>query len=738
MTDIPVLTISKFQDDAVLMRKVMRGPATGADSQVPIDDQTVSTVARAVRAIEQSAGYSWNWSIPFVSFLNTPPDDPDPAERYLIGSAPTDDWVGKANQGAAWTGAEWSFSGAPALAQAAVVGVDPYVYKLLGWFEDDRMRYGTPRRIAYFEQRVGGMFGRGMLEVEVPEARPGGGGTMDQPIIAAAAKDDLVIKVGATDNLTDGCTIVVLHEDGFYTPYFVKQIGEDGFLSIDPPLRMAVTANVSRMERLWFNRAHPGKYYFRYCVQQIFHGREIDLAFPDKDRTWAAKFDDTRALNVLMPNGGAVVTYIDAENVSEGDVKKPSRAPSGRTAFVDVAVGWAAPGDGDGDGAQFLPLHVSRGGNHVLWFEARFASMAPLWRAQLFNADTDQLIAAMTIGGGQGRTSSQPFRLPFHTRDAANVYLRITGTGFIDASNFTMGRAGVFGAPENNGLVISKRDASILLFMDSWGAGAEELTPEREMWLRQAQKELPLATIVDASHGGDTDQDGLARLAAALDGRAYDYVITNFGENDVYRPAFEDWPASIDASLAAAWQIDQMIQQHGARHIVVGCPALAQIDEEVAWATEWLLNDHARDFENALIGRACRAENNWRGAMVTTLTPSTSGSITLDGAHNKITFEVTDGVCSFRAGPLSVSAVTGGPPTGNIRLKLPAVAAGGGAFTVWTTGLSADQTFLGRIEDGSDLATIFRKNGAAVADTSADYVQNGTDFYVEGKYRVAD
>lgn len=53
------------------------------------------------------------WHDPVIDTLNTPPGSPVLGDRYLIGTAPTGDWVGFPDYITEWNGASWDFFGPP-------------------------------------------------------------------------------------------------------------------------------------------------------------------------------------------------------------------------------------------------------------------------------------------------------------------------------------------------------------------------------------------------------------------------------------------------------------------------------------------------------------------------------------------------------------------------------------------------------------------------------------------------
>ena len=50
------------------------------------------------------------WQQPVTSTLNTPPGGPTEGNRYLVGTSPTDAWVGHAGNIATYNGTTWDFA----------------------------------------------------------------------------------------------------------------------------------------------------------------------------------------------------------------------------------------------------------------------------------------------------------------------------------------------------------------------------------------------------------------------------------------------------------------------------------------------------------------------------------------------------------------------------------------------------------------------------------------------------
>lgn len=431
-------------------------------------------------------------------------------------------------------------------------------------------------RPAYLEQFISGFFGRGMLDGETINI------VTEQAIAAsAAAGSSTVVATDATNFLVGGC-VSILHDNGVYGTYFVAA-KSGNTLTIRPGLRYAVTTT-SRIERTWFNRAHPGKFYMRELAQRIARSTELDAAMPDGRRMIFTTFTSATAVeDRLVAVGGATISYFAASNLgSSGDTTTPVRFAISRTALVAYS--------GTGQGAETPLFAVPRDGNYVAKIIFASPSSVPTYRVEVIT-DTGAVLASYTIPGGQDQSIHQVYTVPFAARSAAFAKVRITCTANA-SSPFYVDEIDVFEAPVATGRIISKRQARIVCLGDSWVAGDLGGSLQREPITQQLAIELPDAKIINAGVGGQKIWEQLARFDTDVTPHRPDYVVVSTGTNECYNPASAIFdPNSLDFFIAQWRLMISKIVSIGARPIIIGVPALAETDGAFS---SWLLNDRAR------------------------------------------------------------------------------------------------------------------------------------------------
>lgn len=52
---------------------------------------------------------TFSWQRPVIATQNTPPGTPSKGDRYIVGTSPTGDWAGHANNIAWYDGSQWKF-----------------------------------------------------------------------------------------------------------------------------------------------------------------------------------------------------------------------------------------------------------------------------------------------------------------------------------------------------------------------------------------------------------------------------------------------------------------------------------------------------------------------------------------------------------------------------------------------------------------------------------------------------
>ncbi len=92
-----------------LSNVVMTGLANGVNAADAVNKWQLDTQALGMI-----------WLPPVINILNTPPEAPNSGDRYIVGTSPTDAWVGHGNAIAVWGGASWSYT-APTTGNSAWV-----------------------------------------------------------------------------------------------------------------------------------------------------------------------------------------------------------------------------------------------------------------------------------------------------------------------------------------------------------------------------------------------------------------------------------------------------------------------------------------------------------------------------------------------------------------------------------------------------------------------------------------
>lgn len=126
-------------------------------------------------------------------------------------------------------------------------------------------------RPAFIEQHISGFFGRGMLASEVNNL------VTEQSVTGNFSLGATTLGIPNSANFTVGSTVTVKHDNGMYRTYFVDSKSANN-IGIRPALRYPCTAAKAKIERTWFNRAHPGKFYMRELAQRVAYSTEFDAA----------------------------------------------------------------------------------------------------------------------------------------------------------------------------------------------------------------------------------------------------------------------------------------------------------------------------------------------------------------------------------------------------------------------------------------------------------------------------
>lgn len=428
----------------------------------------------------------------------------------------------------------------------------------------DKPSAGAP---AYLEQHLSGLFGRGMLTAEPVNV------VTEQAITEHADAGQSVIRVASSGAFVPGGTLVIQHPSGDYWPHFVLAVSGDG-VSITPPLREAVAVG-SRVERLWFNRAHPGKFYIRYLAQRVARATELESAPPAR----RVAYIDCSQHSDLAAVGGAALSFFESSNVgNSGTLATPVRFTSGTSAYVDLA--------GAGAGIATVARAVNGFARAVVAVVMFSDAAAPI---NVEARDGDGRLLASTLVMGHGHL--QIARLAVDLRNARAVTVRLLATAA--GGTLVLNHVDIYAAPELAGSVIANKTGTIVCLGDSWVAGDLVTTPEREPITVQLSRELPNATVINAGVGGNDVYNLLARFDVDVAPHKPAYVVVNTGTNDIYNPSSVEFdPGATNNYNDVYKRLLGRIAQIGARAILIGVPALAQSDADTS-LPEWQLNDRA-------------------------------------------------------------------------------------------------------------------------------------------------
>jgi len=448
---------------------------------------------------------------------------------------------------------------------------------------------GRPYRAAYLEQHLSGFFGRGMLTAEAINV------TTEQAFAAGLAAGGVTVVMTNATNIVVGSCVSIKHDNGKYGTYFVDSKSTNN-IGIRPALRYdCLTAN-ARIERTWYNRAHPGKFYMRELAQRIANTLEVDASMPQGERLLYCSFDSNPNTleDTLISVGGAAISYFPASDLGEsGDASTPVRFALGRTAFVD---GFAAAGAGVE--TQFFDVS---GVSSAVVKIAFFAQLpGTTFMVRVIN-ELGREVGKYSIPAGANQRLMRVYTVPCDVRSANKIKVQVLCETFSSACYFTVDMIDVFEAPDCSSKIISNPGAKIVCLGDSWMAGDLVSTPEREPIPVQLALELPYATIINSGVGGNTIANMLARFDTDVAAYNPDYVVIDTGTNEAYNPlsAIFD-PNAINAFIDLYKVFLNKVAAIGARPIIIGVPALAQSDADVPAFPEWQLNDRSKAYAKAV------------------------------------------------------------------------------------------------------------------------------------------
>lgn len=520
----------------------------------------------------------------------------------------------------------------------------------------------------FVEQFLTGFYGRGMLAAETNNV------TTEQAITGSHAAGATTVSVTDNTHFLLGGTVVIRHDNGRYWSYFVMSRAAN-VLTIRPALKWAASAaGGSRIERLWYNRAHPGKFYMRMLAQRLAHDPAYLHAVPQRGRYFYTRFANhaSVATDQLVATGGASVTYEAPHHVSPRGIDYPVENPIDQTAVVSYTTAAS-------DAVETQSFDVQGGRPSILRFAMARRKADALIMARVLDQNNAVNLEWLIPAG----TDDDPMILhtvPFRTHGSATrcrvQFINIVASP--SASQYRLGLVEVFEAVTDAATLAGHRSEPLRWNVtgDSWAGGDVVNFPEREPINFQLAKDLPDLLTFNGGTGGFKVQD--------LNGQAFEekvaatwptHVAVSLGTNDSYNPASGVFdPSSIDFFCRDMQRLISDIIQIGARPVIFGPPALAEADASHPDATGWFLNDRARKYNRALYERlshtlaGSQAAQNW--------TPV----LRIGGSDAGIAYSVQDGMF-YRQGQLitfslRITLTSKGAGAGQVTITLPTLTAG--------------------------------------------------------------
>ena len=435
-------------------------------------------------------------------------------------------------------------------------------------------RTGCDVQPSFIEQFTSGMFRRGMLTKEVINV-------VTETTVAAASAGSPSVVLGSAANLAKGGGLVIKYANGSYRPHVITGlIGNTAF--IFPKLEFP-TDSTSRAERLWFNRAHPGKFYIRYLAERVAKSSEFEAAYPT-ERVFLCDFENTGVYapdNVMVATGGATINYYPSSNFGDdGTVSSPVRFGPYRAAYVD--------GNALAQGMETPEFYVGQNQNLTVEINT-WVSGPSTWALAVI----DETGAILDVRTYTSENYSRITRLRVRTGSGLRVKIRAEVIDFKGSSALAFNSIDAYKTPEG-GKLIPKPDAKVVCIGDSWVSGDTASTPEREPLTSHLRELMPFATIINSGVAGNTIFGLLPRFTTDVAAHKPDAVVVNVGTNDIYNPASGVvYPNATDLFFNSLRQLVSKIRGIGAKPIIIGVPALAQSDAETPHP-EWTLQDRSR------------------------------------------------------------------------------------------------------------------------------------------------
>ena len=547
------------------------------------------------------------------------------------------------------------------------------------------------------DQFVNYLGGRGMLAAETPSI------ITEQNITSSAAAGATSVALADTANMVVGARIMIYHSGvDLYEPYFITSKSAST-IGMSSGLRHPVTANISKIERLWYNQPHPGKFYMRMLAQKIARLPASELSTPSSGRLYFSQFDSdpTDANDLATGIGSGTVAYVNELNVSQGDIAKPLESMIGRALFIE--------GSADGFGAE-LPLFRTYGVTDAV-LSIAIMCRNPAIDIEIRLIDTDGFVqTVIPVDKTQLRNMGlyrYPIKLSGRT-EQLKVQVVASG-GVTAATSIIVDQIEICQASAVDVLpIIDKtKPCKIVGLGDSWIAG-DTTQSERESILTQLAIELPNATIINAGVGGQKVWEMYNRFETDVAVHEPDYVIVNTGTNDAYSPISGTFfPNSVDQFERYYNLLIGKIMAIGAKPIIIGVPALA---EEDGARVNWELNDKAKTYYRYFYKRLSQVVDYTPPVepvpepVITEFTPV----LKINNSETGITYTSRTGnysqngrVVTFT---INITLSAKGASTGLVTIDMPPVTNSGGV-TPFTTVVNNVTSALGMYAIGSIGAT---------------------------------
>ncbi|MBB1333858.1 MULTISPECIES: phage tail-collar fiber domain-containing protein [unclassified Pseudoalteromonas] len=443
------------------------------------------------------------------------------------------------------------------------------------------------------EQFVSFFGGRGMLASESPNI------ATERYINSSNEVGSSVFSVDNTDNIMPGSRVVVYHSTvGLYESYFVSSVSENS-IGITRGIKYPTEGGKCKVERLWYNQPHPGKFYMRMLAQKIALSPENEMMLPNAGRLYFSQFDSnpTNANDRAAGIGSGTIAYIDELNISQGSINKPVESMIGRALFISGSV--------NGFGAD-LPEFKTYGVTDAV-ISIALMSRNPNVDIEVRVIDTDGFVQTSITVEKSNLKNMAFYKYPVKLSGRTNeVKLQVVAVDGVTAqTSIIIDQIDVYEIRSaNTRPVIDKTKPCIVVGAgDSWISG-DSSDLQRESILTQLALELPLATIINSGVGGEKVNEIYERFDTDIAPYKPDFVIINTGTNDSYRPIsaiFE--PNSLDQFERYYNLLIGKIMAIGAKPIIIGMPALAEVDGE---RVNWELNDKAKTYNRFFYKRISR------------------------------------------------------------------------------------------------------------------------------------